>query len=94
MLQCFYLKNLVSLYKEKIIATYAIITFHTTHFALKAKRILKKKRFDLELIPLPREFSANCGFCLQISWKKKDEILELLFHERGRNRSSTSMEKD
>jgi hypothetical protein len=57
---------------------YAIITFHTTHFALKAKKVLEKNRLHFETIPVPREFSSDCGFCSKVIWEEKDVIVTIL----------------
>ncbi|MEW6378284.1 MAG: DUF3343 domain-containing protein [bacterium] len=59
-------------------AVYAIITFHTTHFALKAKRVLDKSGRKPEMIPVPREFSSNCGFCCKVPWPEREEIEKIL----------------
>ncbi|MEW6571788.1 MAG: DUF3343 domain-containing protein [Nitrospirota bacterium] len=53
---------------------YAIITFHTIHFALKAKKVLEKSGIPFETIPVPREFSSDCGFCCKVLWDTRDEI--------------------
>ena len=41
-----------------------ILTFESTHNALATEKILRKKDIDVELIPTPREISAECGFTL------------------------------
>jgi len=33
--------------------SYGIITFHTTHFALKAKKVLEKNGIKPKMIPVP-----------------------------------------
>jgi hypothetical protein len=58
--------------------TYAIITFHTTHFSLKAKKVLEKSGIHFETIPVPREFSSDCGFCLKALWEEKDEVVNIM----------------
>ncbi len=63
---------------QKIMAIYAIITFHTTHFAIKAKKVLEKNGKNPRMIPVPREFSSECGFCCKILWKEKKEAKEIL----------------
>jgi hypothetical protein len=63
---------------EKWMTTYAIITFHTTHFSLKAKKVLEKSEIHFETIPVPREFSSDCGFCLKALWEEKDEVVNIL----------------
>jgi hypothetical protein len=57
---------------------YAIITFHTTHFSLKAKRVLEKAGIPFETIPVPREFSSDCGFCLKVLWEEKNGVVNIL----------------
>jgi len=57
---------------------YAIITFHNTHFALKAKKVLEKSGRKPETIPVPREFSSECGFCSKVLWEEKDAIADIL----------------
>jgi len=57
---------------------YAIITFHNTHFALKAKKVLEKNSKKHETIPVPREFSSECGFCCKVLWEEKEEIENIL----------------
>ncbi len=57
---------------------YAIITFHTTHFSLKAKKVLEKGGIPFETIPVPREFSSDCGFCLKVLWEEKNGVVNIL----------------
>ena len=57
---------------------YAVITFHTTHFSLKAKKVLGKNGIPFETIPVPREFSSDCGFCLKVLWEEKDVVMNIL----------------
>jgi Putative Se/S carrier protein-like len=57
---------------------YAIITFHNTHFALKAKKVLEKSGRKPETIPVPREFSSECGFCCKVLWEEKDAVADIL----------------
>jgi hypothetical protein len=63
-------------------ATYAIITFHTTHFAIKAKKVLARSGKRFEMIPVPREFSSDCGFCCKVSWEEKEKIENILGENR------------
>lgn len=62
--------------------SYAIITFHNTHFALKAKTFLKNYGLRVETIPVPREISSECGFCSKILWKDK-EIAKKIMKEHN-----------
>lgn len=57
---------------------FAIITFHNSHFALKAKRVLEKTGRRSETIPVPRQFSSECGFCCKVLWEEKNETEDIL----------------
>jgi hypothetical protein len=57
---------------------YAIITFRNTHFAIKAKKVLERTGKKSETIPVPKEFSSECGFCCKVLWEKKEEIEDTL----------------
>jgi hypothetical protein len=58
---------------------YAIITFRSTHFALKAKRVLDRQGVrDYILTAVPREFSAQCGFCLKAPWDRQESLVQIL----------------
>jgi hypothetical protein len=41
------------------------VTFHTTHAALRAERAFLDKGYAIELIPVPRGISSDCGFCVK-----------------------------
>jgi hypothetical protein len=45
---------------------------------LKAKKVLEKSEIHFETIPVPREFSSDCGFCLKALWEEKDEVVNIL----------------
>ena len=53
-----------------------VITFSSTHQALKAEDIFKELQLDFELIPTPREISAECGFALLVNDNDSAEIKE------------------
>lgn len=44
-----------------------LITFFSTHQALKAEKRLKSKIEKMDLIPTPREISSECGFSVLIT---------------------------
>lgn len=44
-----------------------VVTFTNTHAAMKAEDIFSfHNKLDFELIPTPREISAECGFALLV----------------------------
>ncbi|MDI6786175.1 MAG: DUF3343 domain-containing protein [bacterium] len=55
-----------------------VITFYSTHHVLQSEKALKEKFFNINLIPVPRKISSNCGISLEIECTDKDEILKVL----------------
>jgi hypothetical protein len=41
------------------------LLFHTIHEVLKAEKILKKSAIEIELVPVPRRLSSDCGICIK-----------------------------
>jgi len=80
--------------ERPFMTTYAIITFHTTHFAIKAKKVLEKSSKRFEMIPVPREFSSDCGFCCKVSWEERAEIENILQKNRIEISSVFRWERD
>jgi len=54
-----------------------VVTFNATHYALKAERVLKKAKLNVKLIPVPRQFSSNCGLALQFGCQFRDQVVQL-----------------
>ena len=57
-----------------------VVTFDATHYALKAERVMQKAKYNVKLIPVPRQFSSNCGLALQFDCQIR-ETLEKLFEQ-------------
>lgn len=62
-------------------------TFDTISEALRFERVLKDKKVNVRLMPVPRRFSSSCGTCAAISaddYELVSNIIEeekLVFHE-------------
>jgi hypothetical protein len=52
-----------------------IVTFYSSHFALRAESLLKKNSMDCRLIPGPKELSPNCGVALQFKYEDKLKLM-------------------
>ena len=59
-----------------------VILFPSTHFALRAEKLIKGKGLPIKLIPVPRQLSSDCGVCLRIEWEQREIIHRLLEEER------------
>ncbi|MBI5787626.1 MAG: DUF3343 domain-containing protein [Candidatus Schekmanbacteria bacterium] len=58
-----------------------VVTFDATHYALKAERVLKKEKMVVKLIPVPRQFSSNCGLALHFDCPLRDKVVEVFEKE-------------
>ena len=59
-----------------------VILFSSIHFVLQAEKLIKGKGFSIDLIPVPRQLSSDCGICMLIEWQQRD-ILSSFLEERG-----------
>ena len=59
-----------------------VVTFFSSHHAVQAETVLKEAKYDVALIPGPKEISPNCGVALQFDYDTKDEV-EALLKEKG-----------
>ncbi len=56
-----------------------IIIMDSIHQILKAEKILKKNRINIELIPVPKEIHSNCGSAIKIeSSNNKEKLIKIL----------------
>jgi len=53
---------------------YGVVLFHTTSAVMKAEKLLLKKGVSIKLIPVPREFSSDCGLSLRFDWDRRDSV--------------------
>ena len=66
---------------ERTANEYLMITFNSTHQAIRFERILLPL-YNIELIPTPREVSASCGLSLKFEKADTKRILETLKQEK------------
>ena len=58
-----------------------VILFPSIHFVLQAEKMIKGKGFSIDLIPVPRELSSDCGICMLIEWEEREKLCSFL--EKG-----------
>jgi hypothetical protein len=63
---------------EKAEVKACIITFSTTHHVLHAEKLLRSTGIDVELVPVPRYISSDCGICIKLHCMHLDKALALL----------------
>ncbi len=57
------------------------ILFHSSNYAMWAVDVLKQAQIGHKLIPVPRELSSDCGYCVRIETVNADGVTELLNSE-------------
>ena len=55
-----------------------VILFPSIHYALQAEKLVKGKGFFIDLIPVPRQLSSDCGICLLIEWEQRERLCSFL----------------
>ncbi|MFZ5352437.1 MAG: DUF3343 domain-containing protein [Bacillota bacterium] len=54
-----------------------LAVFDSTHHALKFEKVLKDNEVKLQIIPVPREITANCGLAVVFSEGDKEKVKQL-----------------
>lgn len=57
---------------------YCVITFASTHQAIRSEKALRERGLAFLLIPIPREISAGCGLALRVSCEGVQKVLDAL----------------
>lgn len=55
-----------------------IITFKSTHAAMKAERALNKSGVPIVMIPVPRYITSDCGIALRFPAGRREETEGIL----------------
>jgi len=55
-----------------------VILFQSIHQVMKAEKLLKGRGIRIDLIPVPREISSDCGIAIELPWEATEEALRLL----------------
>jgi len=59
-----------------------ILLFQSVHQVMKAEKVLKERGMAVDLIPVPREISSDCGVAIQVPSEVSEEAL-CFVGERG-----------
>ncbi len=57
---------------------YVVILFPSTSHAVRAESLLVRAGVECRLIPVPRQFSSDCGVCIRVQPEVEDRALEVL----------------
>jgi hypothetical protein len=55
-----------------------LFVFDSIHRVMKAEKLLKKGGLKIDLIPMPREISSDCGIAIELPLDLKKEALAFL----------------
>jgi Putative Se/S carrier protein-like len=58
-----------------------VAIFHSIHRVMKAEKILKQRRLDILLIPVPRQLASDCGLAIRMAPEIRAAVWELLDQE-------------
>jgi bacterioferritin-associated ferredoxin len=50
-----------------IVESYAVVLVYSTSHAIRIEKLLKERKVDSKLIPVPRQISSDCGVCVRIA---------------------------
>jgi len=56
----------------------SVFVFESVHRVMKAEKLLKGKGIKVDLIPVPREISSDCGVAIELSADSEEEAFHLL----------------
>ena len=59
----------------------SIFLFESIHLVIKAEKLLRKNNIVCEVIPVPRDISAECGMAIRMNDVQKKEAIKTLRHE-------------
>ena len=58
--------------------TRCLLVFESVHQVMKAEKLLKGQGIKIDLIPMPREISSDCGVAIELPSGSKEEALDFL----------------
>lgn len=59
-----------------------VFLFRSVHHVMKAEKLLKGRGIKIDLIPVPRDISSDCGVAVELSEDSESEAL-LILKENG-----------
>ena len=62
--------------------TRCLLVFESVHQVMKAEKLLKGQGVKIDLIPMPREISSDCGVAIELPSESKEEALDFLKENR------------
>ncbi|MEA3241031.1 MAG: DUF3343 domain-containing protein [Pseudomonadota bacterium] len=54
------------------------LLFNSIHYVMKAEDLLKEAGITIDLVPVPREISSDCGMCIAFSEQNLQKVVSLV----------------
>jgi hypothetical protein len=58
-----------------------ILLLGSVHKVMKAEKVLKSANVSVDLVPVPREISSDCGVAIEFDSARREDVLGLLEKE-------------
>ena len=53
---------------------HGVVLFYTSSSAMRAEKLLTKENYTVKLVPVPRQFSSDCGIALRFDWHQHEQV--------------------
>ena len=57
---------------------YFVISFDSTHHAIKGEKLLKESNINVKMMPTPREITASCGLSIRFENEDFEKIEDII----------------
>ena len=58
-----------------------VALFKTTRSAIRAERLCKQEGIKCKMVPVPREFSSECGMAIEFDQSMEEQPIRILFEK-------------
>lgn len=55
-----------------------VLLFSSVHQVMRTEKLLKEKGIEVDLIPVPRDISSDCGIAVELSRESEEKALLIL----------------
>ena len=59
-----------------------VLLFSSVHQVMRTEKLLKEKGIEVDLIPVPRDISSDCGIAIKLSKESEEKALLILRENR------------
>ncbi len=64
-----------------MIENFYVISFDSTHHAIKAEKLFKEHNLNIRMMPTPREITASCGLSIRFEATDLAEVEDIIANE-------------